>query len=86
MRYCSQENPRWAYVYSRVRESLILVAGCVGLLVIAGLIEGMVSLNKTLPVWMRVGISASSGVLLFAYLAGAGRSAHALRAHEDDSL
>lgn len=66
------DQPRWQHVQKKARESLILIAGCVGLLVIAGIIEGMVSLNQAVPSTVRILVAATSGILLFSYLAFSG--------------
>ncbi|MBX2860386.1 MAG: stage II sporulation protein M [Vampirovibrio sp.] len=65
---------RWMAVRRRATESLRLIAGCVPLLVVAGLIEGLVSLNKEVPAEGRVLISVVSAIILFAYLGFAGRN------------
>ncbi len=67
------DKPRWQNVREKARESFILIAGCVFLLVIAGIIEGMVSLNKDVPDLIRIVVSATSAVLLFSYLFLSGR-------------
>ncbi len=66
------DKPRWVNVREKAWESLVLIAGCVGLLVIAGIIEGMVSLNQSVPDAVRVLVASTSGVLLFSYLAFSG--------------
>jgi uncharacterized membrane protein SpoIIM required for sporulation len=54
------------------RRAVRIVFGCVPLLVIAGTIEGFVS-PSGLPAWAKFGTGALTGLLLYAYLLGAGR-------------
>jgi uncharacterized membrane protein SpoIIM required for sporulation len=54
------------------RRAVRLVLGCVPLLVVAGTIEGFVS-PSALPVPGKFAVAAVAGVLLYAYLLGAGR-------------
>jgi uncharacterized membrane protein SpoIIM required for sporulation/uncharacterized RDD family membrane protein YckC len=58
----------------RAREAVSLLAGTVVLLVVAGLIEGFIS-PSTLPDGMKLGFGAVTALLLFPYLALAGREA-----------
>lgn len=55
------------------RTALRLIVGCVGLLVIAGLIEGFLSPAEGLSWAVKWGTGLLSGVLLYAYLLLAGR-------------
>ena len=55
------------------RRAVRLVIGCVPLLVIAGLIEGLVSPAETIPWPAKWAIGLGSGVLLYSYLLLAGR-------------
>ncbi len=54
-----------------------LVAGCVPLLVLAGIIEGFVS-PSTLPLIVKYAVALSSGIALFSYLILAGRETAAV--------
>lgn len=65
--------PRWSALRRNARESLVLILGCIPLLVVAGLIEGLVSLNQAVPVIIRVSIAALSAVFLVIYLGFSGR-------------
>jgi uncharacterized membrane protein SpoIIM required for sporulation len=56
------------------RRSVRLVVGCVPLLVLAGLIEGLISPAETIPWPIKWGIGLGSGLLLYAYLLGAGHN------------
>lgn len=69
------DRPRWEAVREKGRESLILIMGCIPLLVIAGIIEGMISLNREVDTPIRMGVSLLSAICLFSYLAFAGRPA-----------
>jgi uncharacterized membrane protein SpoIIM required for sporulation len=73
----------WAIVRPgllRRRDSLMkaaqhavrLVAGCIPLLVIAGIIEGFISPAETLPWFVKWAVGLTSGALLYAYLFLAG--------------
>ncbi len=67
--------PRWQAVRMRSRESLVLIMGCVPLLVIAGLIEGLISLNRAVELPVRLSVAGLSAVFLIAYLGFSGRKA-----------
>ncbi len=71
------ELPRWQAVRVKSKEAIILIAGCVPLLVIAGIIEGMVSLNQAVPPVARLAVALASAVGLIAYLGFSGREASA---------
>lgn len=68
--------PRWQAVRVKAKEATILIAGCVPLLVIAGMIEGMVSLNRHVDTTARLTVAAASALFLIAYLGFSGRSKH----------
>ncbi len=55
------------------RKSVRLIVGCVPLLILAGLIEGFISPNQTIPWSVKWGIGLGTGLLLYAYLLLAGR-------------
>jgi uncharacterized membrane protein SpoIIM required for sporulation len=65
--------PRWQAMKDRGREALILITGCIPLLVIAGLIEGLVSLNARVGMQPRLLVAAASAIGLFIYLGFFGR-------------
>jgi len=68
-------------LYTR-RDALVMAAGkavrillgCVPLLMIAGLIEGLISPNTDIPAWWHYAVGAITGIVLYAYLLGAGRA------------
>jgi uncharacterized membrane protein SpoIIM required for sporulation len=66
------------------RRAVRLALGCVPLLVIAGSIEGFVS-PSALPVPCKYAVAALTGILLYAYLLGAGRRAEQRFKHDDHS-
>lgn len=55
------------------RQAVRLIVGCVPLLVLAGLIEGFISPNETIPWPVKFGVGIGTGVVLYAYLFLAGR-------------
>jgi uncharacterized membrane protein SpoIIM required for sporulation len=65
---------RRAALVVAARRAVQLLFGCVPLLVLAGLIEGFVSPSDVLPLWFKLFVSFSSGVLLYSYLLLAGRT------------
>ena len=67
------ERARWDAVRHKGQESLVLIMGCIPLLVIAGLIEGMISLNQAVGTPLRMGVAAMSAVFLGLYLGFSGR-------------
>jgi len=64
--------PRWEAVRQKAWESLVLIMGCFPLLVIAGIIEGMVSLNKDVGTPIRTLVAVTSAVFLLVYLGFSG--------------
>ncbi len=66
------ELPRWEAVRQKSREATILIAGCVPLLVIAGIIEGMVSLNHSVPSIARIAVAVASAIGLAVYFGFSG--------------
>ena len=67
--------PRWEAVKQKSREALILIMGCFPLLVLAGLIEGLVSLNQQVDTPTRLAVAVMSGIFLIAYLGFSGQKA-----------
>ena len=65
--------PRWTVVRLKAWESLVLIMGCFPLLVLAGLIEGLVSLNPEVGLPLRLATSLLSSVFLIGYLGFAGQ-------------
>jgi uncharacterized membrane protein SpoIIM required for sporulation len=55
------------------RKALYLILGCIPLLIIAGLIEGFISPNESIPPLVKWAVGIGSGLLMFAYLFLAGR-------------
>lgn len=55
------------------QKSVRLLLGSAPLLVVAGIIEGMISPSDIVPAFVKYGIGISSGVLLYGYLLLAGR-------------
>lgn len=64
---------RWTAVRKKGKEALVLIAGCVPLLVIAGLIEGLISLNQAVPLVERLLVSGFTLLGLINYLWFMGR-------------
>lgn len=60
--------PRWAAVRQRSRDALVLVMGCIPLLIFAGLVEGLLSLENDVPNEVRVAVGVLSGLFFFGYL------------------
>lgn len=69
------QRPRWDAVRESSRDSLVLIMGCIPLLVIAGLIEGMVSTDPNVPPPLRLAVAALSALFLILYLGFSGRNA-----------
>lgn len=65
--------PRWQAVRIKAGEALVLILGCVPLLVIAGLIEGLISLNRDIGVTQRILVALASAIFLILYLGFSGR-------------
>lgn len=55
------------------RKAVLLLAGGIPLLVVAGLIEGFISPDKTLVAWFKWLVGLGSGILLYSYLIFSGR-------------
>jgi uncharacterized membrane protein SpoIIM required for sporulation len=72
---------RWQAVRTKSREAIILIAGCVPLLIIAGIIEGMVSLNQAVDTPTRVTVALISALFLVAYLGFSGKAIDAKQPH-----
>lgn len=54
-------------------KAVRLLAGCIPMLVLAGMIEGFISPNEIIPWQVKWGIGITTGILLHAYLLVAGR-------------
>lgn len=67
------ELARWDAVRQKSKDAILLIAGCVPLLVIAGIIEGMISLNHDVSSVTRLLVALASAVGLIAYLGFSGR-------------
>ena len=70
---------RWEAMKERGREALVLITGCIPLLVIAGLIEGMVSLNQQVSTGIRLLVALASALFLIVYLGFSGRGLNRLK-------
>ncbi len=57
---------------SRGMEAVRLIAGCVPLLIVAGIIEGFISPQPISPI-IKISIGAITGLALYSYLLLAGR-------------
>ena len=68
--------PRWQAMRAKSKEALVLIMGCFPMLVLAGLIEGMVSLNQHVGFTLRLIVALISAVFLVGYLGFSGREAH----------
>jgi uncharacterized membrane protein SpoIIM required for sporulation len=64
---------RRAALVVATRRAVQILFGCVPLLVIAGIIEGFVSPSQVLPLWAKLLVALTSGILLYSYLLLAGR-------------
>lgn len=56
------------------RKAFILILGCVPLLIIAGLIEGFISPNESIPWPIKWGVGLGTGIVLYCYLLLTGRN------------
>jgi uncharacterized membrane protein SpoIIM required for sporulation len=74
------QSSRWDALRQRGQDAMILISGCVPLLIIAGIIEGMVSLNADVSDPVRIVISATTAVLLIVYLGFFGRQPKVVKA------
>lgn len=66
--------PRWQAVREKSREALVLIMGCFPLLVVAGLIEGLISLNRHVDTSFRIAVAVLSAICLILYLGFSGRT------------
>ena len=55
------------------RKAVNLIIGCIPLLMIAGLIEGFISPNESIPWPVKWGVGIGTGILLYSYLLFSGR-------------
>jgi len=65
--------PRWHAVREKSKEALILIMGCFPLLVLAGLIEGLISLNRSVDHTTRITVAILSAIFLVCYLGFSGK-------------
>ncbi|MDT5270557.1 MAG: hypothetical protein QOH49_2743 [Acidobacteriota bacterium] len=70
------DRPRFDNLRLRGRESAQLIAGCVPLLAVAGIIEGFISPAPIAPT-IKFTVAAVTGIALYSYLLLAGRSEEA---------
>ncbi len=66
--------PRWQAIREKSKEALVLIMGCFPLLVIAGLIEGLISLNRHVETPIRITVAVLSAICLIVYLGFSGRA------------
>jgi len=66
--------PRWQAVREKSKEALVLIMGCFPLLVIAGLIEGLISLNRHVETPIRITVAVLSAICLIVHLGFSGRA------------
>lgn len=64
---------RWQAVREKSSEALVLIMGCFPLLVLAGMIEGMISLNQSVGLSFRLVVAVISVIFLVIYLGFCGR-------------
>jgi uncharacterized membrane protein SpoIIM required for sporulation len=57
-------------------RAVVIMIGCIPLLAIAGTIEAFIS-PSDLPLWVKLLVSAATGVALYGYLLGSGRQSPA---------
>ena len=65
---------RGAALRMAAQRAIVIMIGCVPLLLLAGTIEAFVS-PSGLPIWLKLLVSAGTGVALYSYLLGIGRAA-----------
>lgn len=64
---------RGAALRMAAQRAFVIMIGCVPLLMIAGVIEAFIS-PSDLPVWVKYAVSVGTGVALYSYLLGSGRT------------
>jgi uncharacterized membrane protein SpoIIM required for sporulation len=67
------ELPRWQAVRRKTQDALILIMGCIPMLILAGLIEGLISLNRSVGIFPRAVVTGLSAAFLITYLGFSGR-------------
>ncbi len=72
---------RWDALVVEGRKAVRILFGCVPLLVVAGLIEGLFSTNSDIPAALHWAMGLGTGVILYAYLLATGRPGSAARRH-----
>lgn len=63
---------RSAALRQAAERAVVILIGCIPLLALAGTIEAFIS-PSDLPIWVKLFISAATGIALYAYLLGTGR-------------
>jgi uncharacterized membrane protein SpoIIM required for sporulation len=65
---------RGAALRMAAQRAIVIMIGCVPLLMVAGTIEAFISPSQ-LPLWVKLAVSLGTGVALYSYLIGVGRTA-----------
>ncbi|MDX2085083.1 MAG: stage II sporulation protein M [Candidatus Melainabacteria bacterium] len=68
------DRHRWDAARRAVPDAMTLITGCIPLLIVAGCIEGMISLNQAIGLLPRLLIALASILFLLVYLGLGGRS------------
>ena len=72
---------RGAALREAAERAVVIMIGCVPLLAVAGVIEAFIS-PSALPLWVKLFVSLATGVALYAYLLGVGRTAQIGTKHD----